>query len=99
MAMDDTIRAAIASKRLVQFTYDGLNRIAEPHVYGILNGKRQLLVFQVAGQSSSGNLPNWRRVDVARISTMRMLDETFPGRRPYPSGDHSSFDTVLAVVS
>ncbi|AFU57894.1 hypothetical protein Ngar_c09520 [Candidatus Nitrososphaera gargensis Ga9.2] len=97
--MDNIIRTAIASKKLIEFSYEQKHRIAEPHVYGILNGKRQLLVYQIGGQSSSGNLPNWRRMDVSKISNMQMLDDHFPGRRPYPSGEHSSFDTVLAVVS
>lgn len=97
--MDDIIRTAIKNKNLIEFAYENKHRIAEPHVYGILDGKRQLLVYQIAGQSSSGNLPNWRRMDVSKISNMRILDDHFPGRRPYPSGGHSSFDTVYAVVS
>lgn len=97
--MDDIIRTAIKNKNLIEFTYENKHRIAEPHVYGVLDGKRQLLVYQIAGQSSSGNLPNWRRMDVSKISNMRILDDRFPGRRPYPSGEHSSFDTVYVVVS
>ena len=96
--MDSMIKTAISSKQLLEFTYDGLHRIVEPHVYGIQDGKYQILVYQVAGQSSSGNLPNWRRMDVNKISGMHILDEHFPGSRQYPSGKHSSFDTTIAVV-
>ena len=32
------LRAAIAERRLVTFTFDGFQRKAEPHDYGILDG-------------------------------------------------------------
>jgi len=96
--MDELIRTAIGNKQLVEFTYGGRRRVAEPHVYGVLRGKYQLLTYQVGGESSSGGLPNWRRVDLSGISGLRLLDEHFPGPRPSPSGRQSKFDTVLAVV-
>ncbi|MEI6775641.1 MAG: hypothetical protein WCK70_01945 [Chloroflexales bacterium] len=97
--MDTIIRAAIANKQLLSFSYHGLLRIVEPHVYGVQSGKYQLLCFQVRGQSSSGRLPDWRRIDLSQAQNLRILDEYFPGRRPYPSGKHSSFDQQLAIVS
>jgi hypothetical protein len=96
--MDAVIRMAISNKQLVEFTYHGLRRVAEPHVYGVLRGKHQLLTYQVAGESSSGRLPDWRRVELSGISGLRVLDEHFPGARPSPSGRQSKFDAVLAVV-
>lgn len=53
--MESTIKAAIENKHLLEFDYDGFHRIVEPHVYGIQDGKQQILVFQVDGESSSGN--------------------------------------------
>ncbi len=97
--MDTIIRAAIVNKQLLSFSYHGLLRIAEPHVYGVQSGKYQLLCFQVRGQSSSGRLPDWRRIDLSQIQNIQTLDEHFPGHRPYPSGKHSSFDQRLAIVS
>ena len=96
--MDAVIRMAISNKHLVEFTYHGLRRVAEPHVYGVHRGKQLLLAYQVGGASSSGGLPNWRRVDLSGISQLRVLDEHFPGARPGPSARHSKFDVVLAVV-
>ena len=96
--MDSTIKAAIDNRHLLEFDYDGFHRIVEPHVYGIQDGKQQILVFQIAGESSSGNLPNWRRMDVSKISNIQMLNDIFAGPRAYPSGKHSSFDTTIAVV-
>lgn len=96
--MDDIIKTAIFEKKLLEFTYDGLQRIAEPHVYGVKDGKYELLVYQIRGQSRSGGLPNWRRVELRKISNMRILDESFPGSRPTLSGKHSNFDTTIAIV-
>src|SRR5947208_3520425 len=69
-----TIRSAITHTRLLQFVLRGHVRIAEPHDYGIRNGVPQLLVYQVAGASSSGKLPNWRWVVLAQATELRVLD-------------------------
>lgn len=97
--MEQLIKTAIAEKRLLEFYYHGLHRVAEPHVLGINGGIKQLLAYQVRGQSSSGGLPEWRRFDLPEISGLSILDETFPGRRPTPSGKHSKWDYQIAVVS
>ncbi|MDO8267796.1 MAG: hypothetical protein Q7T32_08175 [Moraxellaceae bacterium] len=96
--MEEIIIQAIAQKKLVEFNYQGRPRIAEPHVYGITNGVKQLLGFQVRGHSSRGNLPDWRRFDLHEIIDLRIIEESFPGRRPYPSGRHSNFDHHIAIV-
>ena len=96
--VDDMIRTAISNKTIIEFNYHGYQRIAEPHVYGINRGKAQLLVFQIGGTSSSGGLPEWRRVDVDQISDLTLLAKRFPGRRPNPSGAHSAFDVIFAIA-
>ena len=90
--------AAIRARRLVEFDYAGHHRVAEPHVYGQRAGVDQLLIFQTAGSSSSGGLPAWRRVDVHRMSGLRVCGETFPGPRPNPSGHHSAWDITYEIV-
>lgn len=96
--MDGMIRQAINGKKLLGYDYDGYHRIVEPHVYGKKDGEDAILVYQVRGQSSSGGLPNWRRMKLRGITNMTVLDETFRGRRPV-SGSHSSFDTTYLIVS
>lgn len=96
--VDNAIRTAIANRNIIDFSYHGHDRIAEPCVYGIHNGRRQVLVYQIGGHSSSGNLPNWRRINVDEISSIQIRSQTFRGHRAYPSGKHSSFDEILAVV-
>jgi hypothetical protein len=93
------IRRAIHERRLIEFHFDGLLRIGEPHDYGIHAGVERLLVYQTAGESRSGQLPNWREIHVARIENLRVLGETFPGPRVVPSGRHKKWDTLLASVS
>jgi hypothetical protein len=96
--MDDLIRAAILQKRLIAFDYQGLPRIAEPHVYGRHDGRDQVLVYQVGGESRSGGIPNWRRVDLGQIADLQLLDERFPGQRAAPSGKHSEWDEIYLIV-
>ena len=93
------ITRAIAEKRLIEFMYKEFVRIAEPHVYGVYKGKYQLLTYQIAGDSSRPeDLPNWRRVDLEEMRSLRVLDETFPGARDYRPSRTSKFDTIIAVV-
>ena len=95
--VDGLLRAAIEQKRLVQFVYGGKPRILEPHDYGVHKGSVKLLGYQVGG-SSSGPLPNWRWMEVKLISDIHLLDRTFPGGRPSPSGKHHHWDRLLLTV-
>jgi predicted DNA-binding transcriptional regulator YafY len=96
--METIIIKAIHEKKLIESQYQERHRVAEPHVYGITNGIKQILGYQIRGQSRNGNLPDWRKFDLDKIIGLRILDESFPGRRPYPSGKHSSFDLIIAKV-
>ena len=96
---DSIIRDAISHKLLIEFDYDGYHRVAEPHVYGKKSDRIQLLAYQTEGKSASYGLPEWRRFDVARMSNLKLTDRHFPGRRPTISGEHSSFDNYLLLVS
>lgn len=97
--MEKLILEAIADKRLIEFYYQNLLRIVEPHVYGVTNGAQQVLGYQTGGRSSNGGLPDWRRFDLNQMSRLTILAQTFPGRRSIPSGKHSSWDSRIAIVS
>lgn len=97
--MQQVLKDAIQNNLVVQFTYGGHTRIAEPHVLGVSNGAVQLLGYQTGGSSSSGGLPEWRRFDLGGISGLKLLSQSFSGRRPFPSGKHSAWDYQIAVVS
>lgn len=98
LRMQDEIVQAIVTKRLVSFGYQGHQRVIEPHVIGVKGGVTQVLGYQVGGTSKSGGLPQWRRFDLPLIQAMKMTGESFPGPRDYPSGIHSSWDIIIAVV-
>lgn len=98
-ALDHLLRAAITERRLVRFTLADCNRIAEPHDYGIQNGRLRLLFFQIGGESSSGTALGWRWADLDKISRLELLDDTFAGARATPSGKHVAWDELRASVS
>jgi len=97
--IDNLLRVAITQRHKIRFWYNGKERIAEPHDYGIHGGKARLLAYQTGGQSSSGQLPNWRCLDVSRIEELEILNETFAGNRPAPSGEHQKWDQLFLRVS
>ncbi len=93
------IRFAIASRRLVEVRYGGATRVAEPHDYGIQNGRERLFVYQLRGptrldQAATG----WRLLDVSKIERCDVLDETFKGSRGQSHHDHHEWQTVYARV-
>jgi hypothetical protein len=96
--VDRILRRAIAERRLIRFWLDGHERIAEPHDYGIKNDSVHVLVYQVAGSSKSGRLPDWRWVRLARASAFELLDQRFAGGRDVPSGRHAEWDRLFLRV-
>ncbi|MGI9072191.1 MAG: WYL domain-containing protein [Bryobacteraceae bacterium] len=95
--VDELLRTAIQNKRMVRLRYGNRDRILEPHDYGIQKGCVKLLGYQVGG-SSSGRLPNWRWIEVDRISDLELLGRTFKGGRAAPSGKHHTWDRLFIRV-
>jgi predicted DNA-binding transcriptional regulator YafY len=97
-AIHNLILTAIHEKRLLRFSYHDKPRIVEPQDYGIQKGIVNLFTYQTAGQSSSSRLPDWRKFAVLRMSSLELLDETFPGRRSVPAQKHQEWDVLFARV-
>lgn len=97
--MNAIIQTAILHRRLLEFTYDGFHRVVEPYVFGSYKGRLQLLCYQVRGESASGKLPEWRRMNVNAISDLRMTRESFIGARPTKGISRSPFDLLIACAS
>ena len=95
---NEEITRAITEFRMIGFMYNGYYRIAEPHVYGLGDGRHELLCYQTGGTSSGGRLPEWRRFNVDQITQLRVLDERFAGKRETYSGHHSDWDHIFEVV-
>ena len=97
--VDQLLRGAIRNKRLIEFEYQQLKRMAEPHDYGIQNGIKKVLVYQVSGGSKSGRLPDWRLIAIASMERVRVLDERFHGSRAKDVYEHKKWDQVFARVA
>lgn len=91
------LRTAIQEKRLIELVYTKKRRIIEPHDYGIYKGSEKLLAYQVGGESSS-KLPNWRLMEIERMTDVRLLERKFRGGRPEPSGRHHQWDQLFFRV-
>lgn len=86
-------------RRLVRFRYDGFERIGEPHDLGLQKGLRRLLVYQLAGGSRSGRLPDWRLVTLDKVTDFALMDTTFAGPRDEDTRQHYNWDRMEASVS
>ena len=95
--LDHLLRTAIEQTRLLQLRYRKKARIVEPHDYGQHNGVIKLLTWQIGG-SGSGPLPNWRWMEIDHISDAQLLDQTFAGGRPTPSGKHHTWEKLFLRV-
>jgi len=91
--------AAIAGHHLVRFVLSGRERIAEPHDYGVIDGRRRLFFYQVGGTSRSGQPLGWRWADFDQMASLQILEQRFAGSRPAPSGRHQRWDRIIASVS
>jgi hypothetical protein len=97
-AVHQLILTAIHEKRLFRFTYHDKERIVEPQDYGIQKGIVNLFTYQIAGESSSSRLPDWRKFAILSMSNLELLDEIFPGSRSVPSQKHQEWDVLFARV-
>ena len=80
--MKDEICEAIKNKRLLQFHYDGLVRVVEPHLLGrTTSGKDSLSAYLVRGYTKLDQKPFWRYYPLSEIKNLAVLDEIFIGPR------------------
>jgi len=94
----ERILTAIHERRLLRFAYLDKVRIVEPHDYGIQKETAYLFAYQIAGESGSSRLPDWRKFAVTRISSLELLEKPFPGSRSVPSQRHQEWDVLFARV-
>lgn len=97
-AVHQLILTAIHKRRLLCFTYHHKERVVEPQDYGIQKGTANLFTYQIAGESKSSRLPDWRKFAVLSMSSVELLAETFPGSRAVPSQKHQEWDVLFARV-
>lgn len=79
--MLDTIAAAIAAKNLLAFSYDGENRLVEPHACGLTSKSKQVLRgYQPAGGTTREL--GWKLFSLEKIEGLTVLPLTFHKPRP-----------------
>jgi hypothetical protein len=76
---------SIERAHLMQFMYEGVFRIIEPHMYGSdASGMDLLCGFQIAGTDGLGKNNGWHKFEVSKISDLQRLPTRYPGpRHPY----------------
>ena len=80
--MKNEICEAIKSKRLLQFQYDGLVRVVEPHLLGRkTSGKDSLSAYLVRGYTKLDREPFWACYVLSEMKSLVVLDEIFAAPR------------------
>ena len=97
-SLDVRIRRAIAEKRLLELHYNRAVRLAEPHDYGVIDGTARLLIFQLRGPDSGKGAVGWRLLDIAKIESGTVSDQTFAGSRGQSHQQHYQWETLYARV-
>lgn len=89
--MRQAICDAIAAHQVLAFSYEGFERIVEPHRCGRNTaGHDALLAWLVRGYSESGAGPGWRTYLLTEMRLIRALEEPFASARPgYNPADES----------
>lgn len=94
----ELIRTAIINRQQITAVYQGHYREMCPHAIGTKHGKRQALLYQFGGSSSSGLGPpgswgNWRCVRVDELEDVQVRDgEWFTG------SNHSRMQTCIDII-
>lgn len=80
--MNQTIITAIRNLEQLTFSYDGLQRVVEPHTYGITTtGKQSLRAYQVQGGHLSEHIQPWHLFTVSKMVGLRSTGNKFQGAR------------------
>lgn len=87
--MISQICSAIQNMNVLTFTYDGFERIVEPHAYGNdIKGNDAVRVFQIGGDSESGEVVAWKLFLTSKMQNLQVQDQKFSSPRPgYRQGD------------
>lgn len=97
--MNGIICEAIEKKRLLQFSYEDLTRIVEPHLFGRkTSGNDVLSGYLVGGYTESDSAPYWRNYVVDEMEFVVMLDETFSSAREGYNPNDSSMQVIYCSL-
>lgn len=93
--MNQSICNAINSRTCLRVVYDGLNRIVEPHAYGVSTaGNEVMRVFQVGGGSASGESVGWKLMAIDQVQGLQATNT--PSQAPRPG--YKRNDSAMARI-
>ena len=98
-SVDESIRYAIAEKRLLELRYKRAVRLAEPHDYGVIDGTRRLLIFHLRGPDSGKGAVGWRLLNAVPIESSVVTERTFGGSRGQSHQRHYQWETLFEPVT
>jgi hypothetical protein len=79
------ICTAISSRYIIEFSYHGTLRVAEPYCLGIVMVSRadneSLLCYQIGGYSDFGDPEGWKLYRVSEMGDIEITRRQFPGQR------------------
>lgn len=98
--MRSRIIEAIQNKKILEFRYDGQDRIVEPYILGLFRGAAggTLMAFQIGGGSNSGGIPDWRNFDLKKIFKLAVTKRTFLDPQPSYNPDDKRFLKIFAQI-
>jgi hypothetical protein len=92
---------AIQQRLTLQLIYDndaGLERLCQPHIlYESTTGKTLVDTWQVSGYSSRV-LPDWTPLEVARIESVELLQDSFGIAPGYNPTNRQRYVRIIAQV-
>lgn len=90
---------AIATRRLLAFTYEGLARVVAPYCHGFTKaGDEVLRGIQVRGSSRSGHFISGKLWTVSKMRLVRTLEEAYQANDPSYEPDDSAMARVHCRV-
>lgn len=98
--MNNQICDSIKGKNIIEFLYEGGNRVVEPHCYGIHKQTENevLCGYQISGYSQSGNIPDWRLYDVSKITGLKITEKIFSKPRQYYNPNDKRMSKIFCNI-
>lgn len=96
--LSSLLAQAVAERKLLAFSYDGLNRLVEPHAVGLnKSGLMVMRAWQLAGESATV-VAGWKLFTLEKATNMSVVDLPSQAPRPgYKAGD-KGIATIVAEL-